>query len=59
MLVAGHSSLQTHKKHRVESSGIAWLLDEYGACMDCGKPFEEVMGSCRACGSEREPTQSA
>lgn len=32
---------------------MAANIQEYGECPDCAKPFEEVMGSCRSCGSER------
>ena len=34
-------------------------IEEYGVCPDCGKQFEESMGSCRRCGVERRPTKLA
>ena len=32
---------------------MAPTIEEYGVCPDCGKPFEEAMGLCRGCGTER------
>lgn len=38
---------------------MANRIEEYGECWLCGKPFEEAMGSCRACGSARTKKQLA
>jgi hypothetical protein len=42
-----------YKKHKVEMADMAAINEEYGTCLNCDKPFEEMMGSCRGCGTER------
>ena len=48
-----------HTNKLVESIGSKFdkAVLGYDACSNCAKPFEEIMGSCRACGTER-PTKS-
>jgi len=49
--------LKTIVSTRYDMSFASAIQQEYGVCVNCNKPFEEVMGLCRACGTERPETK--